>query len=119
MESRIVAVGVEVVAQTEIHEQVRRRAKGILDECAVVMRRATGKDPIELLDQGGQPALLAVEYALSSMWMEWGVRPDSTLAHGVGEYAAACVSGGWFGVARTLRSGLSRFSSKAPGLSPT
>jgi len=29
----------------------------------------------------------------------------------------ACVSGGWFGVARTLRSGLTR--RKAPGLSPT
>jgi len=31
----------------------------------------------------------------------------------------ACVSGGWFGVARTLRSGLTRQSYKAPSLSAT
>lgn len=30
-----------------------------------------------------------------------------------------CVSGGWFGVASTLRSGLARHKSYAPSLSPT
>jgi Ca2+-transporting ATPase len=31
----------------------------------------------------------------------------------------ACVSGGWFGVARSLGGGLTRHGPKAPGLSPT
>ena len=49
----------------------------------------------ELLDQTAytQPALFAVEYALSKMWQSWGITPSAVMGHGIGEYVAACVAG--------------------------
>jgi acyl transferase domain-containing protein/thioesterase domain-containing protein/acyl carrier protein len=49
----------------------------------------------ELLKQTrlAQPALFVVEYALATMWMEWGIRPAAMIGHSLGEYVAACLAG--------------------------
>ncbi len=41
----------------------------------------------------GGPALVAIEYALAQLWMEWGVQPGLMIGAGVGEYVAACLAG--------------------------
>jgi len=38
------------------------------------------------------PALFAVGYALSRLWMSWGIRPRAMIGHSFGEYVAACLA---------------------------
>jgi amino acid adenylation domain-containing protein len=40
-----------------------------------------------------QPAIFAIEYALASLWMSWGISPKAMVGHSVGEFAAATIAG--------------------------
>ncbi|VEP13339.1 hypothetical protein H1P_1950005 [Hyella patelloides LEGE 07179] len=33
-----------------------------------------------------QPAIFAIEYALSQLWLSWGIHPAILIGHSIGEY---------------------------------
>jgi acyl transferase domain-containing protein len=39
-----------------------------------------------------QPIVFVIEYALSKLWMEWGIKPQAMIGYSIGEYVAACLA---------------------------
>jgi acyl transferase domain-containing protein/acyl carrier protein len=92
----------------ELYETEATFARHV-DECAELLRPQLGLDVRQLLfaapeqaeeaarqleqTRVTQPALFVVEYALSKLWEEWGVRPTAMIGHSIGEYVAACLAG--------------------------
>jgi acyl transferase domain-containing protein len=62
-----------------------------------ILRRG-GERPDDAAQQLSQthlahPILFLIEYALATLWMEWGIRPQAMIGHSIGEYVAACLAG--------------------------
>ncbi|MBM0231393.1 SDR family NAD(P)-dependent oxidoreductase [Micromonospora sp. STR1_7] len=78
--------------------------RAAFDECAQLLGPDVGASLTNLVFSGGddsilaetrltQPALVALEVALASLWESWGVTPVAVIGHSVGEIAAALYAG--------------------------
>ena len=88
------------------HEAVFRKA---VDTCAKILETYLKLDIRNILysDTGDgidaeallkntrytQPALFVVEYALSQLWMSWGIKPTILCGHSIGEFVGAHLAG--------------------------
>ena len=80
-------------------------ARAVLDRCESVFQEARGKSLLDVMfgrpgasgDLGDtaweQPALYALECAITALWTSVGIRPSVVLGHSVGELAAAQAAG--------------------------
>ncbi|HLT33782.1 MAG TPA: amino acid adenylation domain-containing protein [Aquaticitalea sp.] len=79
-----------------------------VEECSEILLQAYGYDIRTIIypdtnsseaeerlkdTQFTQPALFVVEYALSQLWMSWGIKPTLLCGHSIGEFVAAHLSG--------------------------
>ena len=87
--------------------QPSRPFRAALDRCAELLRpqldlslqdilfseRPEGNShPLDRIDYA-QPALFALQFALTEQWRAWGVQPAAVAGHSAGEYVAAVVAG--------------------------
>ena len=79
--------------------------RAVLDRCEAAFREARGTSLLDVMFGRGagdadlgdtaweQPALYALECALTALWSSVGIRPDVVMGHSVGEIAAARTAG--------------------------
>ncbi len=80
-----------------------------IDRCAEILTPLLGRDLREVLYPDAadletaeislkqtfftQPALFVTEYALAQLWISWGIVPQATIGHSIGEFVSACLAG--------------------------
>ncbi len=83
--------------------------RSIVEKCAGIMQSLTGINIRKTMFPGaaapegssepsgdyriGKGSLFIIEYALARLWIHWGVKPQSMIGEGTGEYVAACLAG--------------------------
>ncbi len=100
--AQYVNMGLELYQQEPVFRQA-------VDQCAEILKPKLSLDLRQLiyppetaqeeaaqrLEQTAytQLALFTIEYALATLWMDWGIKPRAMVGHSIGEYVAACLSG--------------------------
>ncbi len=73
-----------------------------MQECDTLLKKHIHTSIIDIIDSDyeklgkleyAQPALFAIEYSLSQMFISFGITPSALIGHSTGEYAAACIAG--------------------------
>ena len=92
-------------------------ARAVLDRCEEVVRAERGASLLDVMfGRGGgdlydtvwaQPAIYALECAVTALWASLGVRPDVVVGHSVGEFGAAHTAG-VFGLEDGMRAVMGR-----------
>jgi acyl transferase domain-containing protein len=75
--------------------------RAALDECDALVRDLAGWSLVDEITRGdrlartefAQPAVFAVQVALSRLWTSWGLPPAAVIGHSLGEVAAAHTAG--------------------------
>ncbi len=96
--SQFVGMGRQLFESHPVFRQAIERCESILAEhlplaLTDVMFEDHGEDAPLHQTLYTQPALFAVEYALSRLWRSFGVEPAVMIGHSIGDYAAACEAG--------------------------
>ncbi|WP_415399085.1 type I polyketide synthase [Synechococcus sp. W4D4] len=97
--SQALGMAQELYGQHPVFREAFDRCTPVLDPLLPKPLRAvlfsSEPEAAELLNQTGfsQPAIFAVGYGLSQLWISWGLRPDLLLGHSVGEVVAAHLAG--------------------------
>ncbi len=92
-------------------------ARAVLDRCEEVVREQRGASLLDVMfgrSEGNlndtvwaQPAIYAIECAVTALWASLGVRPDVVVGHSVGEFGAAHAAG-VFGLEDGMRAVMGR-----------
>jgi acyl transferase domain-containing protein len=85
------------------------RYRAVIDQGAAHMKATAGIDLLALLYPPAAamaaarerlvaptlalPTLFVTQYALASVLLAWGIKPDAMIGHSMGEYVAACLAG--------------------------
>lgn len=82
--------------------------KTAIDECAELLLHEMGENILKVIypthvddaadkrlqeTEYSQPALFSIGYALTKLWMSWGIKPAAFIGHSIGEFVAAHFAG--------------------------
>ncbi|GAA2961496.1 type I polyketide synthase [Actinokineospora diospyrosa] len=93
--SQYAGMGKDLFDTHPVFREALTRCDKILRTHDVPLLDILYSDTTGLIDRTSyaQPAIFALEYALTRLWESWGVRPHVVMGHSTGEFAAACVAG--------------------------
>lgn len=94
--SQYIGMGKELYGKSKVFSAAIDRCCNILDaNLPHPLLTVMWNENSELINetQYTQPALFTVEYALSQLWLSWGVKPEILMGHSIGEIVAACIAG--------------------------
>lgn len=91
------AMGRRLLAAEPVFRQALEQCADLLGSHAgwSLMTELAADEAHARLDQTeiAQPALFALQMALTALWQSWGIAPGAVVGHSLGEVAAACAAG--------------------------